>query len=86
MELQLLSLPTPDLCCKFYSESTTDDLIIKLLLTGDIARRNSEVASEKAEKQFNKNAVPHSSLPDQLVLLDEHSFLAKNQKLAPKMV
>ncbi len=55
-----------------------------MLLTRDIARRNSEVASEEAERQFNKKAEPHAFLPDQLVLLDERSFLAKNQKLAPK--
>ncbi len=84
MEPQLPALPTPDLRRKFYGESTTDDLIRKLLLTRDIARRNSELASEEVEKQFNKNAQPHAFLPDQLVLLDEHSFLAKNQKLAPK--
>jgi hypothetical protein len=46
-------------------------------LTRDIARRYSEVASEEAERNFNKKATPHSFLPDQLVLLDEHSFLAK---------
>jgi hypothetical protein len=62
----------------------TDDLIRKILLTGDIARRNSEVASDEAERHFNKKAKPHSFLPNQLVSLDEHSFLAKNQKLAPK--
>jgi hypothetical protein len=84
MEPRLLALPTPDLRRKFYGESTTDDLIRKLLLTRDIARRNSEVASEEAERQFNKSAQPHAFLPEQLVLLDEHSFLAKNQKLAPK--
>jgi hypothetical protein len=84
MEPQLPALPAPDLRQKFYGESTTDDLIRKLLLTRDIARRNSEVASEEAERQFNKTAQPHAFLPDQLVLLDEHSFLAKNQKLAPK--
>jgi hypothetical protein len=42
------------------------------------------VASDEAERQFNKRAETHAFLPDQLVLLDEHSFLAKNQKLAPK--
>jgi hypothetical protein len=84
MEPRLPTMPAPDLRRKFYGESTTDDLIQKLLLTRDIARRNSEVASEETEKQFNKKAEPHAFLPDQLVLLDEHSFLAKNQKLAPK--
>ncbi len=84
MEPGLPTLPTPDLRRKFYGESSTDDLIRKLLLTRDIARRNSEVASDKAERQFNKKTEPHAFLPDQLVLLDEHSFLAKNQKLAAK--
>jgi hypothetical protein len=84
MELRFPALPIPDLQQKFYGKSSTDDLIRKLLLTRDIARRNSEVASDKAERQFNKKAEPHSFLPDQIVLLDEHSFLAKNQKLAPK--
>jgi len=84
MEPRLPSLPTPDLRRKFYGESSTDDLIRKLLLTRDIARQNSEVASDEAERQFNKKAEPHAFLPEQLVLLDEHSFLAKNQKLAPK--
>jgi hypothetical protein len=83
MEPRLPSLPAPNLLQKFYDESTTEDLIQKLLLTRHIARRNSEVASEEAERNFNKKATPHSFLPDQLVLLDEHSFLAKNQKLAP---
>jgi hypothetical protein len=84
MEPRLPSLPTPDLRQKFYGESSTDDIIRKLLLTRDIARRNSEVASDEAERQFNKKAEPHAFLPDQLELLDEHSFLAKKQKLAPK--
>ncbi len=70
MEPRLPTLPTPDLRRKFYGESSTDDLIRKLLLTRDIARRNSEVASDEAEKQFNKTAQPHAFLPDQLVLLD----------------
>jgi hypothetical protein len=59
-------------------------LIRKFLLTRNIARRNSEVASDEAERHFNKKAEPYSFLPNQLVSLDEHSFLAKNQKLAPK--
>jgi hypothetical protein len=48
MEPRLPTLPTPDLRRTFYGESSTDDLIRKLLLTRDIARRNSEVASEEA--------------------------------------
>jgi hypothetical protein len=84
MEPRLLSLPTPDLRRKFYGESSTDDILRKLLLARDIARKNNEMASDQVQEQFNKKAQPHSFLPDQLVLLDEHSFLAKNQKLVPK--
>jgi hypothetical protein len=42
------------------------------------------VASDEAERQLNKRAELHLFLPEKLVILDEHSFLAKNQKLAPK--
>jgi hypothetical protein len=65
MEPRLPALPGPDLRRKFYGESTTDDLIRKLLLTRDIARRNSEVVSDEAERHFNKKAEPHSFLPHQ---------------------
>jgi hypothetical protein len=41
---------------KILWQSSTDDLICKLLLTRDIARRNREVASDEAERQFNKKA------------------------------
>jgi hypothetical protein len=54
------------------------------LLARDIARRNNELASAEAQDYFNKSAAPHAFFPDQLVLLDKHSFLAKNKKLAPK--
>jgi hypothetical protein len=37
-----------------------------------------------ARTQYDLKAAPHTFLPQQLVLLDEHSFLHKNQKLAPK--
>jgi hypothetical protein len=33
---------------------------------------------------INSKAAPHKFLPQQLGLLDEHSFLGKNHKLAPK--
>jgi hypothetical protein len=49
-----------------------------------VARQNNEDASDMARTQFDSKAAPHKFLPHQLVLLDEHSFLHKNQKLAPK--
>jgi hypothetical protein len=61
---------------------TTFSVNCYLLVT--LLAKNDEVASEEAHKQFNKGAQPHLFLPDQLVLLNEHSFLAKNQTRAPK--
>jgi len=84
MEPRLPSLPTPDLRTKFYGESSTDDLIRKLLFARNVARQNNENASDAARLQFDSTASAHKFLPQQLVLMDEHSFLGKNQKLAPK--
>jgi hypothetical protein len=49
-----------------------------------VARQNNEDASDAARQQFDTTAAAHKFLPQQLVLMDEHSFLGKNQKLAPK--
>jgi hypothetical protein len=83
MEPQLPTLLTPDLCCKFYGESTTDDIICKLLFAREMARQNNEDSSDAACLQFNARATPHKFLPQQLILLDEHCFLHQKQKLAP---
>jgi hypothetical protein len=53
LELRLPTLPTPDLRCKFYSESSTDDIIRKLLFAQEIACQNNEDASDTACLQFN---------------------------------
>jgi hypothetical protein len=55
-----------------------------LFIARNVARQNNEVASDVARTQYDLKAAPHKFLPQQLVLLDEHSFLHKNQKLAPK--
>jgi hypothetical protein len=55
-----------------------------LLIARNVARQNNEDASDVARTQFDSKAAPHKFLPHQLVPLDEHSFLHKNQKLAPK--
>ncbi len=59
-------------------------IIHKLLIARNVARQNNEDASDVARTQYDLKAAPHKFLPQQLVLLDEHSFLHKNQKLAPK--
>jgi hypothetical protein len=82
--MELPTLPIPDLRRKFYGKSSTDDLIRKLLFAQNVTRQNNEDASDSARIQFDTIAKPHNFSPQQLVLLDEHSFLGKNQKLAPK--
>jgi hypothetical protein len=86
MEPQLLSLPTPDLRRKFYGKSTSDDIIQKLLIDRNVACQNNEDSNDQARLKLKAKAkaAPHKFLPNQLVLLDKHSFLGKNQKLAPK--
>ena len=69
---------------KLYGESSTDELLHGLLTARDVARRNNEEASFANEEGHNKKATPHSYQLGQLVLLDEHSFLQRNAKLAPK--
>jgi len=76
--------PGPDVRRKFYGESTTDELLHRLMTARDVARRNNEVVSAKNELYHNQRAEPHNFQKGQLVLLDEHSFLHKNAKLAPK--
>jgi hypothetical protein len=49
-----------------------------------VARQNNEDASDAARLQFDSTAAAHKFLPQQLVLMEEHSFLSKNQKLATK--
>jgi hypothetical protein len=84
MEPHLPNPPTPDLRQKFFSELSTDDLIRRLLFAQNVTRQNNEDTSDITHQQFDSAAKPHKFSPQQLVLLDKHSFLGKNQKLAPK--
>jgi len=78
------SVATPDLRHKFYGESSTDDIIRKLLFAREVARQNNEDASDVARQQFDAQAAPHKFLLQQLILLDEHSFVHKIKKIAAK--
>ena len=60
MEARQPSLPTPDMRRKFYGESTTDELIHRLLAARDTARRNNEIVSEKTEQDANRKTMPHN--------------------------
>jgi hypothetical protein len=78
MKPRLLHLPTPNLRHKFFGKSSTDDIILKLLFTREVACQNNTDPSDSAHQQFDARASPHKFLPQQIVLLDEHSFLHKN--------
>ena len=84
LEPRLPSFPEPDLRRKFYGESSSAELHQRLLYARDVARRNNENSTEENEEYFNRKAEPHHYKIHQLVLLDEHSFLGKNTKLAAK--
>jgi hypothetical protein len=84
MEPQLPALLTLDLRRKFYGKTKTNDLICKLLIAQNVAPQNIADASNLTHLQFDSKAAMHKFLLKQLFLLDEHSFLSKNQKLAPK--
>ena len=84
MEPRLPNLPGPDVRRKFYGESSSDELLLRLLTARDVARRNNETTTDQSQIDVNRKAVPHKFVNNQLVLLDEHSFLGKNAKLCPK--
>jgi len=74
----------PDLRRKFYGESSSGELFTRLCVARDIARLNNEDATLTYQMQYDAKAQPHNYKEGQLVLLDEHNFLKKNVKLAPK--
>ena len=83
-DARLPNFPAPDLRRKFYGETTSDNLHHTLLYARDLARRNNEDAAEKFKGYHDRKAAQHDFKFGQLVLLEEHSFLHKNQKLALK--
>ena len=83
-DARLPNFPAPNLQRKFYCETTSDDLHRTLLYARDLARQHNEDAANKFKGNHDRKATQHNYKFGQLVLLDEHSFLHKNQKLAPK--
>ena len=84
IEPRISSFPTPDLRIKFYGESSSADLYQRLLKARDLARLCNESATEEYKQFHDRKAEISKYVVGQLVLLDEHSFLHKNTKLAPK--
>ena len=84
IEPRLPNFPEPDLRRKFYGESDADEMKLRLLRARQIAYENNQLVTEKSKAYFDSKAKPVDYKVDQYVLLDEHSFLGKNTKLAPK--
>jgi len=84
LEPRLPNFPGPDLPRKFYGESTSAKIYQHLLYARDVARCNNKALTAEIEFYFNTKAKPHNCQVLQLILLDEHSFLHKNTKLAAK--
>jgi hypothetical protein len=84
MQPRLPNFPTPDLERKFYGESTAAELHQRMLYARDLARKNNIEATDKMKEFYDRKSAPHNFRSGQWVLLDEHSFLHKNTKLAPK--
>ena len=63
MEPRLPTLPTPDLHRKFYGESTTDDIIRKLLFAQEVARQNLPVCPDFLHQQPASQSFPDDINP-----------------------
>jgi len=76
--------PAPDLTRTFYGESTIDEMWLRLQQARKIAIANNEQVRDTYEQNFNDKVNPTNYVIGQQVFLDEHNFLNKNRKLAPK--
>ena len=84
MSPRTLAFPGPDIQRKFYGESDAAEIYQRLLFARDLARRHNEGATSEMKTYHDMKANQQNFRVSQWVLLDEHSFLHKNAKLAPK--
>ena len=84
IEPRLPNFPEPELRRKFYGESDSDEMKLRLMLARKTALENNMEVTEKAKEYTDSKMKPVAYQPNQYVLLDEHNFLGKNTKLAPK--
>ena len=78
------SLPTAEIRRKFYGEAKEDEIHQTLLHARDVARRNNKDAQDDSKEDHDRKVKVHNFQINHLVLLEEHSFLHNNLKLAPK--
>jgi hypothetical protein len=67
-----------------YADNSTTDILARLQLARHLASKNIEKAAETSKNYYDTKVKTYIFQPNQQVLLDEHYFLDKNQKLAPK--
>jgi hypothetical protein len=67
-----------------YADNSTTDILARLQLARHLASKNIEKAADTRKKCYDMKVKTFIFQPNQQVLLDEHDFLDKNKKLAPK--
>jgi hypothetical protein len=67
-----------------YGSDLPSDIMMRLQIARNIARQHMDNATQEYKAQFDKHSTPKIFKKGDPVLLDEHSFLGKNTKLAPK--
>ena len=75
------SFPNPDVQ-RYYGESQAAEWYQTLQLARQLAIQNNMQATQRAEADHNRNALPYNYIVGQMVWLDERNFLHKNRKLA----
>ena len=67
-----------------YGSDLPTDIMMRLQIARNIARQHMDNETQEYKDQFDKHSTPKIFQKGDPVLLDEHSFLGKNSKLAPK--
>src|SRR5574343_1481021 len=73
-----------DLKRVFYGENTVDEMMAQLQHARQIAAQNNDNIRDKYSAVHDNNIDPQTFQLQQNVLINDHQFLHKNQKLAPK--
>jgi hypothetical protein len=77
-------LPSESIYKFSWSDSPAQDLQQRFQIIRNIARQHNLINTQNYSDYYNDKVKPVPFYTGQQVLLDEHSFLHKNQKLAPK--
>jgi hypothetical protein len=67
-----------------YKQDTATDIMSKLQLARYLAKQHIEEAQTTSKHYYDKNIKTQTFYKNQPVLLDEHYYLNRNQKIAPK--